>query len=204
MTVSADVLAALTALARARRSNEPGAGPFLVVVDGPAGSGKTTLAAQLAPRLGDGNGGHAQVVHMDDLYEGWAAGPDGGAARLAAWVLTPLAEHRPGRYRRFDWAKDEYAEWHTVAPAAFLVIEGCGSGARALDPHPHLLLWVEADDDERLRRGLARDGERERDHWTTWMADEAAHYEREGTRDRADVRLDGFGEVVTWHASPVA
>ncbi|ACZ30365.1 putative uridine kinase [Xylanimonas cellulosilytica DSM 15894] len=203
MTVAADVLAALTALARARRADAP-EGTFLVVVDGPAGSGKTTLAAQLAPRLGDGDGGHAQVVHQDDLYEGWEAGPDGGAARLAEWVLAPLAQHRPGRYRRYDWTSGRYAEWHTVAPAEFVVVEGCGSGARAVDAHPRLLIWVEADDDERLRRGLARDGAAERDHWLRWMDDEATHYEREGTSERADVRLDGFGRVTTWRAAPVA
>src|SRR5262245_52752501 len=77
VTVPAEVLAALAALARARQAAAPVGQPFLVVVDGPAGSGKTTLADQLAPRVGDGSGGRAQVVHMDDLYEGWAAGPDG-------------------------------------------------------------------------------------------------------------------------------
>ena len=203
MTVGAEVLAALTALARARRANAPNGSTFLVAVDGPAGSGKTTLAAQIAPRLGDGSGGHAQIVHMDDLYEGWEAGPDGGAARLAEWVLAPLAQHRSGRYRRFDWVAGEYAEWHQVPPAEFLVVEGCGSGARAIRSHPHLLLWVEAEADVRLRRGLARDGVAARSQWETWMDDEAAHFEREGTRERADVRLDGYGQVVAWHAAPV-
>jgi uridine kinase len=203
MTVTTEVLAALTALARARRANEPAGSTFLVVVDGPAGSGKTTLAAQLAPRLGDGSGGNAQIVHMDDLYEGWEAGPDGGAARLDEWVLRPLAGHRAGRYRRFDWAAGTYAEWHQVPPAAFVVVEGCGSGARTIQEHPHLLLWVEADDEVRLRRGLARDGEAQRDHWVAWMAQEASHYAREGTRERADVRIDGYGQVLTWHAAPV-
>jgi hypothetical protein len=46
-----------------------------------------------------------------------------------------------------------------------------------------------------LRRGLERDGADARDHWLRWMADEAAHYEREDTRVRADVRLDGLGKL---------
>lgn len=191
MTVGPDVLDALLARAGAGvRDRAPAAGPRLVVVDGPAGSGKTTLAAQLGDALG------APVVHLDDLYEGWEAGPDGGATRLAQWVLTPLAAGRPGRYRRYDWHAGAYAEWHEVPVAPFVVVEGCGAGARAVDAHDRLLVWVEADDAERLRRGLSRDGEAARGHWLRWMADEAEHYACERTRDRADVRLDGFGNLV--------
>jgi hypothetical protein len=187
---------AIATLVRARAGATPPGRAFLVVVDGPAGSGKTTLAALLAPRLAVA----VPVVHLDDLYEGWEAGPDGGAARLASWVLGPLGEGRPGRYRRYDWVADRYAEQHDVPLAPYVVIEGCGAGGRAVDAHPRLLVWVEAEEGERLRRGLARDGEGERAHWLAWMADEAAHYERERTRERADVVLDGFGRVVGWPA----
>ncbi|QAY62374.1 uridine kinase [Xylanimonas allomyrinae] len=204
MTVSPGVLADLEALARTSRGAAPAHAPFLVVVDGPAGSGKTTLAAQLAPRLGEGSCAEAPVVHLDDLYEGWEAGPDGGAERLAAWVLDPLSTGSTGRYRRYDWTRGAYAEEHEVPPAPFVVIEGCGAGARAVDAHPRLLVWVEADDAERLRRGLARDGHAQEAHWLAWMRDEAAHYARERTRERADVRLDGVGRVRAWPVAPAA
>ncbi|GHH73965.1 AAA family ATPase [Promicromonospora soli] len=162
----------------------------LVCVDGPAGSGKTTLAAQLGDAL------EAPVVHMDDLYEGWASGPDGGAANLRTWVLDPMSAGERPRYRRYDWTADAWAEWHDVPPSAHLVVEGCGAAARQVDALGAFRIWVEADDVERLRRGLARDGDDARDHWLRWMEDEAAHFERERTRDRADVRLDGLGAVV--------
>jgi hypothetical protein len=73
------------------------------------------------------------------------------------------------------------------------VVEGCGAAARQVDALGAFRVWVEADDVERLRRGLERDGDDAREHWLRWMADEAAHYEREDTRQRADLRLDGFG-----------
>jgi uridine kinase len=159
----------------------------LVCVDGPAGSGKTTLAAQLGDAL------EAPVIHMDDLYEGWAGGPDAGAANLRRWVLDPLAAGEPVRYRRYDWVDGDWAEWHEVPPSAHFVVEGCGAAAHQVDQLGAFRIWVEADDTERLRRGLERDGAEARDHWLRWMADEAAHYARERTRERADVRLDGFG-----------
>lgn len=171
-------------------AGEPTAsGTRLVVVDGPAGSGKTTLAAQL------GNALPAQVLHMDDLYEGWR-GLEPAWARLDAWVLTPLAAGRAGRYRRYDWHLDRFAEWHDVPAAPYLVVEGCGAGRREADQVAALRVWVEAPDDVRLRRGLDRDGEDQRDHWLAWMAAEREHYRRNGTRERADVVLDGWGRLV--------
>ncbi|MGN6241036.1 MAG: uridine kinase family protein [Cellulosimicrobium cellulans] len=167
----------------------PPSGTRLVVIDGPAGSGKTTLAAQLGGAL------PAQVLHMDDLYEGWR-GLEPAWSRLEEWVLAPLAAGRPGRYRRFDWALDRFAEWHDVAPAPYLVVEGCGAGRREADDVAALRVWVEAPDDVRLRRGLDRDGEDQRGHWLAWMADERAHYARNASRERADVVLDGWGTVV--------
>lgn len=197
MTVPDDVLATLVGRVRDARPRLPAPGapePWrtvrLVCVDGPAGSGKTTLATQLATAL------DSAVVHLDDLYEGWSAGPDGGARRLGEWVLEPLAAGGAGRYRRYDWYAGAYAEWHDVEPWPVVVVEGCGAAARQVDPVAALRVWVGADDSERLRRTVARDGEESRAHLVRWMADERAHFARERTEARADVRLDGQGRVV--------
>jgi uridine kinase len=151
----------------------------LVCVDGPAGSGKTTLAAGLAARTGAG------VVHLDDLYAGW----DGLAtvAEHVLGVLAPLAEDRPGRYRRWDWTLAARAEEHAVAPAPLLVLEGVGAGGLAWAPWCTVLVWVEADAETRLARGLARDGADLRAHWDRWMEQEQAVFARQRTRARADL-----------------
>ena len=52
------------------------------------------------------------------------------------------------------------------------------------------MIYVEAPDDLRLARGLARDGEEARAHWLGWMADELRLAERDRTRERADVVVD--------------
>lgn len=158
----------------------------LVCIDGPAGSGKTTLAGRLASALG----GEAAVVHFDELYAGWTL--TGALARLQAGVLRPLSAGRPGGHHRYDWAARRFApEPVAVPPREVLLVEGCGSSPRALDPWTTLRIWVEAPADLRLARGLARDGSHLEPEWRRWLATEAAEFAREGTRDRADVRVDG-------------
>jgi uridine kinase len=169
-------------LAHARaRPPRLGAGR-LVCIDGPAGSGKTTLAAQVV-ELGD-----ASVVPMDDLYPGW----DGlfEVDPVVLGVLGPLSEGRAASYRRYDWTVGEHAEAHTVEPVDLLVLEGVGSGNRAWQDLVTTLVWVEAPDDVRLVRGLARDGEHLRAQWLRWIADESRLFAQEDTRARADLVFD--------------
>ncbi len=161
-------------------------GTRLVVVDGPAGSGKTTFAGRLAAALGDA----AELVHLDDVYAGWTL--TGAISRVSAGVLRPLASGRPGTYHRYDWAAGRFLrEPVPVRPAPVLLVEGCGSSPRRLDPWTTLRVWVEAPDALRLRRGIERDGPDLAPQWHRWLVGEAAEFAREDTRARAHLRVDG-------------
>ena len=190
-----DVLTAVEAIAGRALDTAPRLGPVrLVAIDGPAGSGKTTLAAALAGAL-VGRGVDATVLHLDDLYDGWTGLEGSLWPRLSAQVLEPMRRGRPGRYQRYDWGAGAFDGWVDVPLPRVLVLEGCGSARRTADAFVVLRVWVQAPQDVRLARGLARDGEAARPHWLRWMADEAAHFARERTAERADVRLDGFGRM---------
>ncbi|QFG70114.1 AAA family ATPase [Ornithinimicrobium pratense] len=160
-----------------RRSTD---GPLVVAVDGPSGSGKTVLGTALAARL------DAPLVHMDDLFPGW-----GGLAQapglLATQVLEPLARGDRAAYRRWDWHRDDWAQSVAVPPTQLLVVEGCGSSVGPAARYVAVAVWVEADPAERMRRGLARDGESYRPHWERWAAQEEVLFRADGTRERADV-----------------
>jgi dephospho-CoA kinase len=155
----------------------------LICVDGPAGSGKTTLADEVSGLAG------APVVHMDDLFEGW-----GGLSRITdqlGTLLRPLAEGRAGSYRRWDWPGNRWAEAVLVEPAPLLVLEGVGSGALEHADLITVLAWIEVPYELRMERGLERGGIGVAENWRQWAVDEQGLFARERTRERADVVLDG-------------
>jgi energy-coupling factor transporter ATP-binding protein EcfA2 len=160
----------------------------VVSVDGPAGSGKTTLAAALADALGE-RGLDVAVLHMDDFYEGWAGLQPDLEPRLVGQVFEPLSHERLGHWQRYDWAAEAFDGWIDLPAVDVLVLEGCGSGARAYDPFRTTLVWVEADRATRIARGVERDGEQVLPRWLSWMDREENHFRLNGTRGRADMAL---------------
>ena len=157
----------------------------LVAVDGGAGSGKTSFAARLAAAL-DG----APVLHTDDLLDGWSD-LEGSWQRLEAQVLEPLSAGLTARWQRYDWLAKSFAEWHDLPVPEVLVLEGVGSARSQTQPYLSLSVWVQASRAVRVERGFARDGPALLPPFLAWLDDEAAHHERERTRARADVVVDG-------------
>jgi cytidylate kinase len=154
----------------------------LICIDGPSGAGKTTLATAVAAALA------APTVHMDDLYPGWD-GLRAGTHRAQEWIVGPLTEGLPARYRRWDWADDRYAEWVQLPSSEVVVLEGCGSGALPVGKAASVLVWVEAEESVRRARGTTRDmgyGP----FWERWAVQERRLYEADRTWERADLFLD--------------
>jgi cytidylate kinase len=154
----------------------------LICIDGPSGAGKTTLARDLAATLA------APTVHMDDLYPGWD-GLRAGTHRAQEWIVGPLTEGLPARYRRWDWAAEQYAEWVQLPSSEVVVLEGCGSGALPAGKAASVLVWVEAEETVRRARGLARDAGYA-PYWEGWAVQERRLYDADRTWERADLFVD--------------
>jgi uridine kinase len=153
----------------------------LVAIAGRSGSGKTTLAQHLAEPLGD-----ATIVHTDDFARPRIPGWDW--PRFHEQVITPLLHDEVSRYQRYDWDNDRLAEWHDVHPGTFLIVEGVSSTRRELAVPWDLTIWVEAPKAERLRRGIARDGEHMREQWEqVWEVEEDVYVAAQHPEQRADV-----------------
>jgi uridine kinase len=130
------------------------------------------------------------VVHVDDF-----AGPlvpEWDWPRFRAQVLDPLLGGRPARYQRWEWNKDEPAEWHDIPADAVLVVEGVSCTRSELEAPWALQIWVDAPRDVRLQRAVERDGEAMLPHWLdVWMPSEEAYIARERPPDRVDLLVTG-------------
>lgn len=135
--------------------------PLLLSIDGQCGSGKSRLAAVLE-RLFD-----CEVFHMDDYYlpadrraEDWMDTPAGNMdlARVEQEVLRPFAAGEPLIRRRYDCQSGVLGAPETLAPAAFVVLEGSYSQHPALAAYAGLKLFLTCPEEERRRRLMAREG----------------------------------------------
>jgi hypothetical protein len=154
----------------------------LICIDGPAGSGKTTFAKDLALELG------AAVVHMDDLYDGWVGAFDPVLPQhIATWLLTPWRKGIPGRHPIFDWSQGTYNQWREVLATPEVIIEGVGAGREGLRAHATELIWVEAHKSVRWARLLNRDGERQRGHLEEFVLSEQQLFAEDNIRGSASM-----------------
>ena len=174
---------------------------LIVGIDGAGGAGKSTVAAALADKLG------AAVVAMDDFYRllaerrapdphGW--GSDFDHERLRAEVLEPLVAGRRVRYGVYDWHEDRMCAGARSVSCPIVLVEGIYVLQPRLRGFFDLAVWIDAPREERLRRGLERDGEAERATWEQrWMPQEDRYMASVDPRASADLILDGSVEPPT-------
>ncbi len=168
------------------RGPAPAGRPWIVAVDGRAGSGKSTLAARLCRAIPN-----AAVVHTDDFighsFFDWTD-------LLVEAVLRPLRAGCAVHYRPPDG--DAYGQRRLIALAVGLglvVVEGVGSSRTALGPWIDRSAWVQADVEEAVRRGIARDGGPEVAGalWGAWMVEEVAFLAQDRPWERASLIVAG-------------
>lgn len=136
---------------------------MLICIDGPCGSGKTTLAAHLQAVL------DAALVPMDDFFlphprktPERLAQPGGNAdwERLVEEFLTPWPADGAASYRPYDCHANAFAEAIAVPRKAYTIIEGSYSLMPAIRQHADLCIFLHVSPQEQQRRILHRDGER--------------------------------------------
>lgn len=167
------------ALAEAVRDLVASGSRPVVLIDGGAGSGKTTLADALAASW-PGDGG-VQVVSLDEVYHGWH-----GLASASAAVPGLIGGDG---FTTWDWEHDRSGHWRPLDPMIALIVEGCGALTPASRELAGLAVWLELDEQTRRDRALARDGEVFAAHWDEWAVQEAAHWRTDHPRDLADLVL---------------
>lgn len=168
----------------------------IILIDGRAASGKSSLAATLKNVLFKELEQSPRLVHMDDLYPGWE-GLLLGAGYLNQQILGPLRAGKTAHWQLWDWEKGERgcaAEpgngWREFSGGTPLIVEGCGSLSRVSSELADYRIWIEASQDARHSRWRERDGEKFNDFWHIWAAQEDEFYQQEKSKSLADLVID--------------
>jgi cytidylate kinase len=152
----------------------------VVLIDGGAGSGKSTLAAEIAEQWPTAE--VPQVVCTDQFCPGWD-----GLAVAAARVPQVITN---GEFVEWDWLADAPGERRLLELRRPLIIEGCGAITPASRELATLAVWLDAPEELRRERALARDGELFAPHWQQWAAQERAHWDAGRPWELADLVID--------------
>lgn len=126
----------LSGLITARLKQQP---TVLVALDGRCGSGKTTLAAQLAERFPQ-----SITLHTDDFYlpppqrvTGWERIPCANMhlERLRAEAVAPARAGRAVCYKAYSCREGAYLPPRVLGPAPLVIVEGSYSHHPSLAPY---------------------------------------------------------------------
>jgi pantothenate kinase len=161
--------------------------PVMVAVDGRSGSGKSTIAERIAALVPG-----SVVVHTDDVA--WEESFFGWDAVLSNHVLGPAREGAAVSYRPAAWERLGRAGSIDIpSGTTLLLVEGVGASRASLVDRYDATVWVSADEQERRRRGVARDvvlGRTEveaEEFWDTWQSEEDPFLAADRPWERATV-----------------
>lgn len=146
--------------------------PFIIAIDGRCGSGKTTLATQLASRL------DANLIHMDDFFlrpeqrtpERLATpGENIDHERFLSEVLLPLKQGSTFTFRPFCCGTQSLGDPITVEPKPITLIEGSYAHHPMLRRYYDYTVFLSVDPVTQEMRIRNRNGDRAwlqfRDRW---------------------------------------
>jgi uridine kinase len=156
----------------------------IVLIDGRAGSGKSTFAESLQQQLFRDGESAPRVIHMDNIFEGWE-GLSLGSDYLVRFILNPLSRRETASWQDWSWVKNERSSWREFSGGTPLIVEGCGSLTERSKEHADISIWLEASEETRRERWLNR--ERHLDKFDFWAAQELDFYAREKSQSLADL-----------------
>jgi len=160
----------------------------IILIDGRASSGKSTLAANLQNELFKQGESMPRIIHMDDLYEGWQ-GLSLGAEYLQRIILQPLLAKKNASWQEYNWELEQRDRWREFSGGTPLIVEGCGSLNQFTSKVSNISIWLEVDEEIRRARWLERDGNNFDEYFDIWAAQELDFIAREKSPSLADYGL---------------
>lgn len=183
-----DIIAQIEILNRKKQ------GLKVMAIDGPAASGKTTLASSLAKSIG------CDVIHMDDFFLPKTlrteerlneAGGNVHYERFKEEVVDKL-RHDQITYRRFDCSKMNFGEQVSIEPENWLIIEGSYSCHPYFGRYMDLSLFLHVPYERQLERIRERNGNQMFNKFIdTWIPMENKYFDTYEIINKADIVIEG-------------
>ncbi len=159
----------------------------IIAIDGPAGAGKTTLAREIYLALSLEMS--VNVIHMDDLYDGWNNALSEDLTQILVYLVSQHKSKKPAVIRKYNWVTSSFAESEEIPPADLLILEGVGSGDKALQDDLAALIWIDIDPEIGVKRVIERDGSQVADEMKKWVGAQEEYFSQHSTREKADFIL---------------
>lgn len=159
--------------------------PFIIALDGRSGSGKSNFASALAQYLAAN--ASVAVLHLEDAYHGWDGLLD--ACQRYSQLLPQLAAGDTVVLPTWNWDEHRIDSSISFTPAQVVIVEGVGAANSAASAWLDFSIWLEAPEELRKQRALARDGETYAPHWQRWAAQEESYLGSDAPDQHADLVL---------------
>ena len=159
----------------------------VIAIDGPAGAGKTTLAHEIFLALS--NKMSVQVIHMDDLYDGWDNALSKDLSKILQYLVSQHEAKSPANIQRYNWESSSFGESEELPVSELLILEGVGCGDKELQDRFAALIWMEVDPTDGLKRVIDRDGAQMHERMQKWLGTQAEYFLQHSTREKADFIL---------------
>ena len=159
----------------------------IIAIDGPAGAGKTTLAMQVSQALTSRFA--VEVVHMDDLYNGWDGALGENLTELLSKIIEAQRKSQNFALPHFDWSTNKYSNPRDLKPPQILILEGVGSARAIVRDSATTTIWIEVDRTIGIERVIARDGEEIESQMKQWLIDQEIYFTSDKTRESAQFIL---------------
>ena len=96
--------------------------PQIILIDGPAGAGKTTFAFDLQKELG------CQIVHLDSIYDGWDNALSHSLRDKLISIVSNFLKGKRNEIEIYNWQESKIDSKLVIEPGKHLIIEGVGAG----------------------------------------------------------------------------
>jgi uridine kinase len=159
----------------------------LLAIDGPAGAGKTTLAAKLEAELSLHS--TVTVIHMDDLYNGWHNALGQALTDVLQKITTAHLSGVEFEIDVFNWHLMKFDHTQKIAPTDLLILEGVGAAQEVVRTAGAVTYWLDIQPEIGLQRVLQRDGSHLEAQMRQWQIDQDKHFASDQTRENCEFKL---------------